>query len=51
MPRPSVAKALRMTKPLRQRHDKPIACHRARQCIAHGMPRPRVAKARLTGKP
>ncbi|KAG5513055.1 hypothetical protein RHGRI_038524 [Rhododendron griersonianum] len=27
------------------RHGKPIACHRARQCIAHGMPRPRVAKA------
>ncbi|KAG5513014.1 hypothetical protein RHGRI_038587 [Rhododendron griersonianum] len=26
------------------RHGKPMACHRARQCIAHGMPRPRVAK-------
>ncbi|KAG5552920.1 hypothetical protein RHGRI_010892 [Rhododendron griersonianum] len=24
---------------------KPIACHRERQCNAHGMPRPRVAKA------
>ncbi|KAG5552944.1 hypothetical protein RHGRI_010926 [Rhododendron griersonianum] len=29
----------------RSRHGKPIACHRARQCNAHGMPRPRVAKA------
>ncbi|KAG5553029.1 hypothetical protein RHGRI_011026 [Rhododendron griersonianum] len=28
-----------------QRHGKPIACHRARQCIAHSRPRPRVAKA------
>ncbi|KAG5552968.1 hypothetical protein RHGRI_010953 [Rhododendron griersonianum] len=27
------------------RHGKLIACHRARQCIAHGMPRPRVAEA------
>ncbi|KAG5548560.1 hypothetical protein RHGRI_014048 [Rhododendron griersonianum] len=51
MPRPSVAKALRTTKPLRQRHGKPIACHRVRQRIAHGMPRPRVAKAWLTTKP
>ncbi|KAG5553035.1 hypothetical protein RHGRI_011033 [Rhododendron griersonianum] len=30
------------------RHGKPITCHRARQCIAHSRPRPRVAKARLT---
>ncbi|KAG5553005.1 hypothetical protein RHGRI_010989 [Rhododendron griersonianum] len=28
-----------------QWHSNPIVCHRARQCIAHGMPRPRVAKA------
>ncbi|KAG5552926.1 hypothetical protein RHGRI_010904 [Rhododendron griersonianum] len=27
------------------RHGKLIACHRARQCFAHGRPRPRVAKA------
>ncbi|KAG5565524.1 hypothetical protein RHGRI_001427 [Rhododendron griersonianum] len=27
------------------RNGKPIACHRARQCIDHGMPRLRVAKA------
>ncbi|KAG5523673.1 hypothetical protein RHGRI_030603 [Rhododendron griersonianum] len=27
------------------RHGKPIACHRARQCIAHGMPKQGVAKA------
>ncbi|KAG5552963.1 hypothetical protein RHGRI_010948 [Rhododendron griersonianum] len=29
----------------RPRHGKPIAYHRARQCNAHGMPRPRVANA------
>ncbi|KAF7112642.1 hypothetical protein RHSIM_RhsimUnG0208500 [Rhododendron simsii] len=51
MPRPRVAKALLTAKPLRQRHGKPIACHRARQGIAHGMPRPMVAKALLTAKP
>ncbi|KAG5552932.1 hypothetical protein RHGRI_010912 [Rhododendron griersonianum] len=27
------------------RHAKPIACHRARQCIAHDMPKEGVAKA------
>ncbi|KAG5565534.1 hypothetical protein RHGRI_001437 [Rhododendron griersonianum] len=27
------------------RHGKPIAYHRVRQCIAHSMTRPRVAKA------
>ncbi|KAG5565526.1 hypothetical protein RHGRI_001429 [Rhododendron griersonianum] len=30
------------------RPGKPIACHRARQCNAHGMPRPKMAKANLT---
>ncbi|KAG5553028.1 hypothetical protein RHGRI_011020 [Rhododendron griersonianum] len=40
-----LGKALIMAKPLRQRHGKPIANHQARQCIAKGMPRPRVAKA------
>ncbi|KAG5552898.1 hypothetical protein RHGRI_010865 [Rhododendron griersonianum] len=29
----------------RPRHGKPIACHQARQCNAHGMPRQRLAKA------
>ncbi|KAG5562143.1 hypothetical protein RHGRI_005012 [Rhododendron griersonianum] len=27
------------------RHGKPIACHRARQCMTHGMPKQGVAKA------
>ncbi|KAG5552943.1 hypothetical protein RHGRI_010923 [Rhododendron griersonianum] len=31
--------------PRHDRHGKPIACHRARQCIAHGMPKQGVAKA------
>ncbi|KAG5553021.1 hypothetical protein RHGRI_011011 [Rhododendron griersonianum] len=43
-----LGKALQTEKPLRQGHGKPIAYHRERQCITHGMPRPRVAKASIT---
>ncbi|KAG5548828.1 hypothetical protein RHGRI_014249 [Rhododendron griersonianum] len=38
-------------RPKRPRHGKPIAYHRAGQGIAHGRPRPSVAKALLTVKP
>ncbi|KAG5565531.1 hypothetical protein RHGRI_001434 [Rhododendron griersonianum] len=29
------------------RQGKPIACHSARQCNAHGMPRPKMTEANL----